>query len=139
MDKITILIVLLILSVIFIMIGHVYRKQIQLVMKQPICRIPSFELDWWSISHILLHFVCGLLFPHNHLSFLALGTGWEFLEDLLSSDATTKSVDCMNPVNKANNLMCRFSVNDGYWYGKFDDILMNFIGYELGSITVGFF
>jgi len=50
-DKI--IIILIILSLVFIIIGHIYQKIIQNALKKPIIRINQFDLDWWSVSHFL--------------------------------------------------------------------------------------
>lgn len=65
-----IIIILIILSLIFIIIGHQYRDKIQTPLKKPIIHISEFDLDWWSVSHFSLFAMFGFLKPGYAFSFL---------------------------------------------------------------------
>jgi hypothetical protein len=114
------------------MFGHVYREQVQNALKREFVKLPATTFDWWSISHALLFGIMGFIIPNFHTTFFLLGTGFEIFEDMLSGDQTTQLVDCMNGSNKSN-IMCKFSINDDYWYAKWDDIFVNLAGYTIGS------
>jgi hypothetical protein len=130
---VAICIILSIISLLFIIFGHRFRDQVQLALKREFIKLPATSFDWWSVSHFLLFGLFGLLIPDQHLSFFLLGTSFEVFEDALSGDNTTQLVDCTDCYNKENSLMCRFSINDDYWYGKWDDIFVNLLGYTVGS------
>jgi hypothetical protein len=129
---IAICIVLSVIALLFIMFGHVYRDQVQSALKQEFVKLPSTTFDWWSISHAVLFGIFGFLVPNYHFSFFLAGTSFEILEDMLSSDATTQLADCMSP-DKNSKIMCKLSVNDDYWYAKWDDVFVNLFGYTVGS------
>jgi hypothetical protein len=131
-NKIAICIVLCIVALLFIMFGHMYRDQVQTALKKEFVKLPATTFDWWSISHAVLFGIFGFLIPNFHTTFFTLGIGFEIVEDMLSSDATTQLSDCMCP-DKREKIMCRFSINDDYWYAKWDDIFVNLAGYSLGS------
>jgi hypothetical protein len=136
MQNTHIIVALGILSLIFIIIGHKYRDSIQLQLQQPLIVIPETILDWWSVSHFLLFMVFGLLEPGHHGKFFILGVLFEIIEDMLSADHSTQLADCTKPENKHHfiigNIFCN-GLNDDYWYGKWDDIFVNALGYTLGS------
>ena len=123
---------LTLLALLFIVVGHKYRDQVQTKLKKEFIKLPETTVDWWSISHILLYMIFGFLIPDKHTTFLLIGVIFEVLEDMLSSDKTTQLVNCTDSINK-NNIMCKFSINTDYWYGKWDDVFMNLLGYTLGS------
>lgn len=139
LDKyaIGIVIVMIILALVFICIGHIYRQQIQMAMKHEFVKFPATTVDWWTISHILFFAVAGFVIPGFHVTAFMVGALFEVIEDMLSSDRTTQLADCMTP-DKNDKFMCWFSINDDYWYGKWDDALFNLLGYSIGSAIRGF-
>ena len=130
--SVAIVIVLCILSIVFIMFGHIYRDEVQTALKKEFVKLPATTFDWWSVSHAVLFGIFGFIMPDRHFSFFLLGAGFEVVEDMLSSDKTTQLADCMSP-DKDSKLMCKFSVNDDYWYAKWDDVFVNLAGYTIGS------
>jgi hypothetical protein len=129
---IAICVVLSIVALLFIMFGHIYREQVQQALKKEFIKLPSTTFDWWSISHAVLFGIFGFLIPNYHTSFFLIGSGFEIFEDMLSSDASTQLADCTTP-DKDSKFMCKFSINNDYWYAKWDDIFINLLGYTLGS------
>jgi hypothetical protein len=119
----------------FIVLGHRYQSTIQAPLKKEFLRIgDSIVVDWWSISHAVYFAVLGWWFPNHFWFFLLFGTAWELIEDYLSKDGDTKLVNCENKENKNKfvQMWCN-GIQDDYWYGKADDILMNTIGFLIGA------
>ena len=131
-NAIGVCVVLCIVAILFIMMGHIYREQVQLALKHEFVKLPGTTFDWWSVSHALLFGIFGFLVPNYHLSFFTVGASFEVLEDMLSGNATTQLSDCMSP-DRDSKLMCQFSINDDYWYAKWDDVFVNLLGYTVGS------
>ena len=130
--RIGICIALTLVALLFIIVGHSYRDEIQTKLKKDFIKLPATTVDWWSVSHIILYAIFGFLIPDRHSTFLLIGVIFEIVEDMLSSDKTTQLINCLDANNK-NNIMCKFSINNDYWYGKWDDIFMNLLGYTFGS------
>lgn len=124
---------LLILSVIFIMIGHAYREQIQSRLKQPLITIMGKTYDWWSLSHLLLYMLIGYITPDRYVLFTGIGIAWELVEDYLSADRSTQLVNCTDPKNKGH-VWCNGIQND-YWYMEKSDVFVNVLGYFAGSLA----
>jgi hypothetical protein len=120
---------LFIISMVFICFGHIYRDQVQLVLKKPLATFPKCDIDWWSVSHVLLYAICGILVPDRPLTFFTLGLGFELLEDYLSRNEDTQLVDCKN---NPNSLWCN-GIETDYWYMNPSDPWMNLTGYIIGS------
>lgn len=116
-------------SIVFIIYGHYNREQVQQALKKEFIKLPATTIDWWSISHAVLYAIFGLLIPDRHLAFFTLGACFEVFEDMLSSNSTTQLTDCSNK----DGVMCMFSIDDDYWYAKWDDIFVNLLGYTVGS------
>jgi len=127
---------LIVLSIIFIEIGHFWREQIQLRMKTPLLEIPSTILDWWSLSHFFLFAAFGYLMPNMHMRFFMLGLLFEIFEDGLSSDQTTQIVDCTDSKTKNQSVIGKIFCRgwpDSYWYMAISDPIVNLCGYVVGS------
>ena len=124
----------IIVSLIFIIVGHFYRDQIQSRLKQPLMHVKEFDLDWWSVTHFMLFAFFGFVKPGYPLSFFTIGALFEVFEDGCASDANTQLVDCVggNKSGLACGVMCN-GFSDSYWYGKFDDIFANLLGYVVGQ------
>ena len=127
-----------VVSMIFIMIGHIFKDQIQSVLKTELFSLDKVVFDYWSLSHLLLYMVFGFFKPGYATTFFLLGVGFELFEDFLSSDKNTQLVKCPNN-GIMGKIMCN-GIQDGYWYGKADDIAFNLIGYVFGnSLRTTFF
>jgi hypothetical protein len=120
-------------SLLFIIVGHVYRDQIQAKFKQSFFTVKSFDVDYWSFTHVALFMFIGFVKPDHALTFFVLGVLFEIFEDGMASDEGTQSIDCKG-VKKSisQKIMCN-GVEDSYWYGKIDDIAFNLIGYTIGQ------
>jgi hypothetical protein len=126
---------LLIVSIIFIMVGHIFQQKIQAMLKTPIVTIESFDLDYWSVSHFMLFAAIGFIKPDHAFTFFSLGVLFEILEDGLSSSKTTKIINCTKNSDKNSfigSIMCS-GYDDSYWYSKIDDIFINLLGYVTGQ------
>ena len=122
-----------VLAIIFIMIGHVYREEVQSKLKTPLATVDKFNLDWWSVSHFMLFAFFGFVKPSYPLTAFTIGAVFEVFEDGLSSNDNTQLVDCSkSSTTVIHNIMCR-GYKDSYWYAKIDDIFMNLIGYVFGQ------
>ena len=131
--RIGICLALCVVAMAFIVFGHCYREQIQQVLKNEFFKIPESPIDYWSVSHLLMYAIFGFLIPGYPVTFFVLGAGFELAEDMLSSDKTTQLADCTIAQTKQRNLMCRWSINDDYWYSNNSDVFVNLVGYVLGS------
>lgn len=124
-----------IICILFIVFGHANRESVQAKLQRPIAKLPASEVDYWSISHFMLFAIYGYLIPGYPLTFLSIGVLWEMTEDMLSSSKNTKLTDCKQCSN-LNSILCN-GYEDGYWYGKWDDIIFNTLGYLVGSAFSG--
>jgi hypothetical protein len=123
-----VVIVALIVCIVFIEFGHFYHDEVQAVLKGEIVTVPGFVIDWWSMSHFLLFAFIGFVIPRRTTEFAIIGTSWEVFEDYLSNDINKKLVSC----DGGKKFWCH-GFKDSYWYGKWDDILMNIAGYIVGN------
>lgn len=125
----------MVVSIIFIMIGHIYKEQMQNLLLKPLYTVPSFDLDWWSVTHFLLYAFFGFVKPDYAFTFFTLGVMFEVFEDIMSSDINTKLVNCrIKKVRKSIiGKICCNGMQDSYWYSKIDDIFINLLGYVTGQ------
>ena len=124
---------LIIVAMAFIMIGHIWRDEVQLVLKHEFFKFPESSLDRWSVSHAMLFGIFGFLIPNRPLSFFTLGVVFELFEDFLSADESTQLVDCKNNKQEAfGGIWCN-GIQTDYWYMNPTDPWVNLTGYIIGS------
>lgn len=128
-----------IIVILFILIGHVYPKEIQGGLKREIVSVKGTTFDLWSLSHFLFFGLLGYLFPYHLGELLIIGIIWEIIEDALAPPDNTQMVSCKQTYGGKlkqmfQNLWCNKTSRKGdYWYGKWDDIFANSLGIIIGQ------
>jgi len=83
----------------------------------------NMYFDGWGISHFVLFFVLGYLYPSKIIFIWVLGTIWELLEYSIKDKPFYLS-------------KCNYVIDTdhgaGWWYGRWQDIVMNTAGVFLG-------
>lgn len=128
-NPIELIMALTVISIIFICIGHKYRDNIQKKLQTKLFVLPSSTVDYWSLAHFVWYFAFGFIYPNYPLNFTMLGIIWEVVEDYLASDSNKQLVNC---TSDKINFWCN-GIQDGYWYGKWDDVIFNTFGYLVGQ------
>jgi hypothetical protein len=126
---------LIVFSIIFILVGHIFEENIQKYLQYSIYKNDSFNFDGWSFLHFILYFCFGFVKPGYTFTLFTAGVMFEIFEDGKSSDNNTQLLDCTNlDIKKSliGSVYCKGSDNS-YWYGKFDDIVFNLLGYITGQ------
>jgi len=121
----------IIFAFIFIIIGH-WWLPLQKGLQFPLLELPQTTVDLWSITHVIMYAYFGWLMPGKGFEFFLFGVGFEVLEDYLASNAKTQLFSC---ASGALSFWCHSSSNDIYWYGKWDDLLFNLLGYTIGEFV----
>ncbi len=110
-----------------IMIGYFYLLHISnskgnKQMKSLVSKVPLNNSSFWKLTHFILFFVLGILFPRSDLIVLGIGIIWELIEHNLSLTAPKikRKVD-----GKVEYIQ--------WWHGKPDDIIIDFFGYYVGK------
>ena len=81
-------------------------------------------LSSWPLSHFILFFILGFLYPSCYVLILSLGIVWEGVEVLLSKVFRRSYQGVRSDTG--------LEYQDNYWAGSFRDIVMNFAGFGLG-------
>ena len=105
---------------------HLARR----IFHHPICQ----EIDGWSVCHLLFFGLLGALFPGKHLQFLIVGAGWEIVETALGQndlEVSGKRLQLVGGQDADGNITGK--EEDAYWYGKESDIIVDILGYCIGS------
>lgn len=88
---------------------------------------PPFDkyLDGWGLSHLLFFMLLGYLFPSHLLFSFFSGVAWELFEYSMKDHPFYLS-------------SCKYDMTthkgEGWWYGRWQDIVMNSIGLWIGSV-----
>ena len=86
----------------------------------------KYGLDGWSISHFSFFCLLGILYPNTIVISMTIGIIWELMETyvgLMKPKMIKGFGFCDMPGNK-------YKV---WWYGKWSDPIVNFIGFLLGK------
>lgn len=91
------------------------------------------NFDGWCCTHFVLFSIMGYVFPHSiRLSFL-FSVIWELFEysnEKFQPKFLNGITDCNSPNEHRNT---------GWWYGKWEDIVINSIGLFIGrTLRLGF-
>ncbi len=97
------------------------------ILNRKVGDMPYLEncCSWWPISHFLLFFILGVLFPHCDVLIIGAGIIWELLEMLMSYFFNRQR----QPIKSESNV--EYSGN--WWAGSFKDIVFNIAGFYLGK------
>lgn len=126
-----------VLAYAFIVLGHYWQDTIQEPMKATWLTVPSFNIDAWSGTHFAFFAFMGYHFPGHFWHFFAIGVVWEMFEDWLCADTGTQLADCTRKHSHWwPSLWCK-GIQDGYWYARFSDPLLNSLGYLTGMYLAG--
>jgi len=105
------------------------------------CKIPGFSdpltyapvpppwdrfLDGWGIAHFFFYGMLGYLFPQRWLFITMCGILWELIETVFK--------DHPFYLSKCNYSMGKEGGAVGWWYGRWEDIIMNTLGMVLGIV-----
>ena len=120
-------IALLILFVIgiIITIGYLYFLKISnskgnTSVKKIITKVPFNNPNFWKLTHLILFFILGLLFPRSDLIVIGFGIIWELIEHTLGLTA---------PKIKSGGKIEYFQ----WWHGDPSDIIVDVLGYYIGK------
>ena len=87
----------------------------------------EYGLDGWSLSHLFFFGLIGYLFPNTLLLTMFLGALWELFETIVG----IYKPELIDGFGFCQLTESKYKV---WWYGKWSDIVVNFIGFMLGSI-----
>lgn len=79
-------------------------------------------LDGWGIAHLLFFFFLTFLYPSNFIYIFILGVIWEIIETIFK-DRPFYILNC-----KAYDVLNTDPNYSPWWYGRWQDIIMNSIG-----------
>ena len=91
-------------------------------------KLGLWDLDGWSITHFILFFVSGRLFPRKRLLLFFYGVLWEAVEHFLGRSRPTWLGGWASCEDNANK-----EYIDGWWFGRASDLLVNALGLLLSS------
>ena len=114
--SIIVLIVILILALSFIFIYGRYVQSRGGVDKLQRNFATCPGCDYWALLHYLLFTLLAFLFPNHIFELVLLGIAWEILEHLTGDP---------------NDRVIPFK-QDKYWYGRFSDLIFNWLGLVTG-------
>ena len=88
----------------------------------------KYGLDGWSVTHLLFYMLLAYLFPNKIILTVSLGIIWELVEMFLGIYIVIYKPDIFKEFGS-----CSTDNTKIWWYGKFSDIIVNFIGFIIGQ------
>lgn len=115
---------------------HSERKLIHNdVMNRIVIDLSGQRLSWWRISHFLMYFVLGFLFPQCWLFLVIVGFLWEVFEFTIQYFAyqNRRTVDNQNRQSyRQQTASPAIDYDTVWWTGSFQDIVYNLLGLFVG-------
>lgn len=133
--------IFIIISFYFIILKLFYKSNQEKIQNDmlnvKVIDVPFLEncCSWWPISHFILFFVFGILFPQCGVLVISIGIGWEIFESILSYLTNSPERQVMRESTLSND----YEYSQNWWAGSFKDIIMNIFGYLTGLIIVKIF
>lgn len=116
------------LFIIIVVIIHLYGILIHLTKVDDPLLIRSKYLgnfiNGWSLSHLLFFMYIGYTYPLKFNEAMLLGISWEFYEHAFGTIFPKLFPNIAFQIDKEWTSWC---------YGCYEDIIMNFIGFKIGS------
>ena len=91
----------------------------------------NIYIDGWLITHYVLFIIIGFNFPKAFYFAMIMGILWEIFEHIIGE---YKPSILNNITNCNRKSFTNFSEPNGryWWYGKKEDIIINFLGFVTG-------
>ncbi len=124
-----VVIIVIILHGWFIRKHHVRDPLARQIYYHPLCQ----DLDGWSATHLIFFGILGVLFPGKNLQFLVIGIGREVVETILGQNEIKIAGRRLQLIGDQDENGYPTGKQDAYWYGRCSDILVDVVGYTLGS------
>lgn len=86
------------------------------------------DLDGWSATHFILFFILGYIYPTKIWLCISLGILWELFEQLYGKKRPGFLGGFGDCITTDPNVK-----NGAWWYGKLSDIVVNYVGFIIGS------
>lgn len=99
------------------------------IYSHPLCE----NIDGWSVTHLLFFGLLGVLYPGRPLQFLSVGILWEVIETALGQNKLEVSGKRLQLIGDQDADGTPTGNDDSYWYGKSSDIVVDILGYCIGS------
>ncbi len=82
--------------------------------------------SWWPISHFVLFFILGYLYPSCGIVLMVLGAAWEGIEVI---------VNYLEGSPRGNTrTSSKLEYSENWWAGSFKDIIFNVAGFFAGKL-----
>jgi len=94
-------------------------------------KLGIWDLDGWSVAHLVLFFVVGRAYPAELPLLFAYGAAWEIIEHLLGKSRPSWLGGWANCEENKNA-----EYNTGWWFGRISDLVVNGIGMVLGWMSL---
>lgn len=116
--------IVLILMGIYMYIIHFYQSSFDYLNTSYIS-IPGYEeYGGWALSHFIVYFIIGLLFPHCDYLAITISIFWEVFETVIGYIFQT---DALIPTNEGQYKL------DEWDSGRVSDIAINLFGFYIGK------
>ena len=125
--------IIMIIVGIVIVIGFFYynsKYQEEILTKDPLnkvlFKIGPMSVSWWPVSHVILYFILGMLFPKCWLPIMILGILWE----------VTEYIAGLIFVNRRKIVTSKgVQYNDKWWSSNIFDPVFNALGFIIGVLA----
>lgn len=83
------------------------------------------HINFWVISHFFFYLIIGYFFPETFWLSMTIGVVWEIYEDFLEKFSKKHLSLISLKICKLDNFI--------WWYGRYEDVIANMLGFLLGQ------
>jgi hypothetical protein len=83
------------------------------------------HINFWVISHFFFYLIIGYFFPETFWLSMTIGVVWEIYEDFLEKFSKKH-------LSLISLKICKLD-NFTWWYGRYEDVIANMLGFLLGQ------
>lgn len=93
----------------------------------------NININSWSVTHFIVFTIAGYYYHKYIFLLMVLGIIWELTEVMLSFITKIYFTDINIKMLLKNKRNINNSNNFNWWYGRYEDIIVNFIGLMTGK------
>lgn len=90
----------------------------------------------WPLSHFILFFILGMLFPNCGVPLITLGVVWEGMETVFSKIGKEDRQWVRSSKGNSSKPKSKVEYSENWWAGSLKDIVMNISGFICGAMLV---
>jgi len=98
-------------------------------------KINNTIINGWLISHFIVFMIAGYTYPDQFYFIMLMGIFWEFIEMCIGY---IKYIPILKNIMYNNEILGNTlrAKDENWWYGQYEDIIVNLFGLVIGKYVL---